>query len=577
MMARLGIGLVLMLLSATCLGTDGCLGSSCGWDLRRFWGTPVARLVAVEGFVGVADGSTGYAKDSEDKKLLLEQNWQLENPIAIDLRNQAEALALDAKLYAGEVIFSGTLGTATLLFASGELLWMEPHTALWLTPTGAAGATLGAVVLSGKAEVRRDAQSISWAAKLWPRDANQKAQDANVLLEVGVPGQRVSLAGEEVRIGIEPASGVMVWVGAVQNRRSKGLVGEVVAKVQAGMRLTTEGLSVPLGPWRKDGETSSLGEELRLDDWVVPIAGKDTSKEISVSKTPKSRSQMGHGFAPIEVHAGHRTTLYYEGKPPILRFVAKSDAAKLEVVKNRPGFLTLWQDSLGKDKPSKIALSDKGWAHKALRPGRYRWKMHAVESQLVVVAGFLEDCVRCKERNIVWDTGERTVIYWQQTRPKIQLRWRDDAAKKQALYTVKLFAEGQLNDPIWTGETAENFIDLAEAIVLDGTYFWLVSAVDASSETASSPNALEVRRDARAAGLRLQEPKKGAYIQGNKVTSIGKVEAGSQVYINQKEAVVGRDGRFEAIDTLRPGVRRMIYRVRLKDDVEKIYVRRLKR
>ena len=187
------------------------------------------------------------------------------------------------------------------------------------------------------------------------------------------------------------------------------------------------------------------------------------------------------------------------------------------------------------------------------------------------------DCANCRRNNVIKDTGEKTVVYFQQALPAITLRW--DTRELATQYNVKVFADGQFDTPLADVSSKKNRHVFPAGDLEEGVYFWHVEALDASGSVLArgKMNRLEIAYDNAVTALVIKSPAPEQRLRDSAVTTRGEIEQGAEVFINDKAVELDGEGRFAHTVPLVRGLNTLVYRVVTKERVEHFYVRRVQR
>ncbi|MEK7703892.1 MAG: FecR domain-containing protein, partial [Myxococcota bacterium] len=119
-----------------------------------------------------------------------------------DAKHQAP-LEQGGPIFDGQVVTTGPDGRASLTFASGQSIDVEPNTSLVVHRAGGTAAQFGAVLISGGFKAR--------------------GAGASVAFQIGTPFGLVALEGTDTELDVSSASGLTVLVGAVSFAGDGGL------------------------------------------------------------------------------------------------------------------------------------------------------------------------------------------------------------------------------------------------------------------------------------------------------------------------------------------------------------------
>ena len=271
----------------------------------------------------------------------------------------------------------------------------------------------------------------------------------------------------------------------------------------------------------------------------------------------------------IDIHQKGSTIIYYDKRVPALNFVWAEPSKKANV----------FEIGADRDFAQLICaenLSRGSYITDQLTAGKYYWRLDKENSSRGVVQIMEEsgsDCANCKRTNVIDDTGEKTVVYFQQALPALVLRWKEvDGA---ANYDLKVFSDGEFDKPLF----AEKVKDVKRAFESgrfpEGKYYWLIAALDDMGREMATGrmNSLQIAYDNAITALVIRNPRQGAAVAGGKLTTTGEVELGSKVFVNGKRVEVDDAGRFSEGVALKAGANQIIYRATSADGIERYYLR----
>ena len=357
--------------------------------------------------------------------------------------------------------------------------------------------------------------------------------------------------------------------------------------VEASHEVTVAGLGVDVRPGDREAEVElraisggayEVGVRfgrVRLSDGTELDAGT----AITVKDGKPVSDTRPVAAADVELRAGTTSVVYYQGSVPPVAFDWRAETTDNAVASAQ---ITVASDKAFKDVVFSETVRKAGFVYDAFKPGRYFWRVKggdAVrEGSLLIQRGGENDCANCKRTNIIQDTGEKTVVYFQQALPAITFQWKAVAGAVQ--YRVKIFADGAFERPHLEATSENTSLAFQAGALEDGKYFWLVSAVDAAGKAIGGTgrtNGLEIAYDNVINDLVIRAPKSGQRVTGDRVTTMGELALGARLFINGKQADLDSKGRFKVAVTLPHGERNLVYRTQAADGVQRFYLRELKR
>jgi hypothetical protein len=281
----------------------------------------------------------------------------------------------------------------------------------------------------------------------------------------------------------------------------------------------------------------------------------------------------------VELRAGTPSVVYYQGAVPPIAFDWKADDKEAA----RGSYqITVASDKTMKDVVFSETVRHTGFVYDQFRAGRYFWRVKAGdtsrEGTLIIQRGGENDCANCKRVNIIHDTGEKTVVYFQQALPALTFQWKP--VPDVAQYRLKVFADGSFERPLLEATSTGTSLPFQAGALQEGKYFWLVSAVDDAGKPLaqnSRTNGLEIAYDNVINDLVIRSPKSGQRISGDRILTTGELALGARLYVNGKAADLDGKGRFKLSVALPRGERSVVYRTVAADGVQRYYVRDLRR
>lgn len=273
----------------------------------------------------------------------------------------------------------------------------------------------------------------------------------------------------------------------------------------------------------------------------------------------------------VELEPGAHTVLYYQGSIPPVAFDWRGDESfgeyRLVLAHDKDFAKPVFRETLAKT----------SFVYDRLEPGKYHWRVEMGDQvrkgSLVVRKGSENGCANCKRNNVINDTGEKTVVYFQQALPAITLQWKEVAGA--AGYQVKVFRDGEFETPMAEKKTNTVRVSFSAGQLAEGRYFWLVTSLDASGKEVSTgkTNGLEIAYDNAITDIAIRAPRNDARERSSRLTTIGEVALGAKLYINGKAAALDRKGRFRETITLSKGRNTIVYNTLATDGVSRYHVR----
>jgi hypothetical protein len=213
-------------------------------------------------------------------------------------------------------------------------------------------------------------------------------------------------------------------------------------------------------------------------------------------------------------------------------------------------------------------------------PGRYYWRVKGNGEWgkgVLSIEKKTDTDVKIDRLNVVQDTGEKTVIYYQKSLPAITFRW--DAVPGAIKYRLKVYPDGEFEKPLADKVVAETTVGFAEGELAEGKYYWHQVALDTADKDVKTGrmNTLQIAYDNAIVDLAIKAPKQGQSVSTSTVTTRGEVQLGASLLVNGRKAALDGQGRFKEALKLDRGLNQIVYRTVSSDGVERYYVRHVYR
>lgn len=194
-----------------------------------------------------------------------------------------------------------------------------------------------------------------------------------------------------------------------------------------------------------------------------------------------------------------------------------------------------------------------------------------------VIAESEDSCPECRHADIVQDTGQKTVVYYQETLPAIDLLW--DTVPNAVRYHVKVFRDGAFEHAEVDELLTQTKKSLPRGKLAEGHYYWLVTARNRANRDINEPktNVLEITYDNVIEKMSIRSPVADAKIDADSVQTGGYVVLGQTLRINGIQAELSAQGRFDETVALRPGANTIVYKTVASDGVQRYYTREVSR
>jgi hypothetical protein len=324
----------------------------------------------------------------------------------------------------------------------------------------------------------------------------------------------------------------------------------------------------------KDGRVKvavQLGQAELPDGTIV-----DAGSSVNLDKGKTEGEVRPLASTEVELKPKNNSILYFLRDVPPVFFSWKlgEDPKKefrIEVAKDKD-----FTDVVFREK-----LTKAGFVYDGFQSGRYYWRVSSGESSekgtFVIKKGGDNECKNCTRTNIIYDTGEKTVVYYQQALPSITLRW--DQVNGATQYRVKVFPDGDFDNPVVDQAVTETTVMFKPGKLAEGKYYWFVSGEDAAGKSLATgrTNSLEIAYDNAVTDLAIKSPSDGSRVSGKTLVTTGEAQLGAKLYINGAGVRVDGSGRFRHTVSLTPGENRLVYRTIATDGIERFYVRSVDR
>ena len=341
-------------------------------------------------------------------------------------------------------------------------------------------------------------------------------------------------------------------------------IGEQVLK----LRPNTDKASVE---FRFDGQTVNAvlrRGTLDLKNGTTFSAGT----RISVSKNQEIKAQP-LAETKIQLSPKSNSIIHYEESIPPMMFTWSSktipaEGYDIELATDRDFSNTILRERLPKPR----------FVFDRIAPGRFFWRVLADGEWVrgtfkVTRLQGSQGCTKCKRTNIINDTGEKTVVYFQKALPAITFKWKQVAGAVS--YRLKVFVDGKFEKPKIDQVVTTTSLGTNAGTLPEGKYFWLVVALDAQNGElpTGKMNNLEIAYDNAVPNLVIKSPSQGIKLSQNSLLTQGEVQLGASLMINGKRIRLDSKGRFSHSLKLSRGNNRLVYRTLARDGIERYYTR----
>lgn len=277
----------------------------------------------------------------------------------------------------------------------------------------------------------------------------------------------------------------------------------------------------------------------------------------------------------VEVVEKSKSVVYYVDKIPPLRFSWQATNA------NQPVTLELARNASFNDAVVQEQVQGGGFILQAPTPGKFFWRVKQgdQESQgsLAIEKARDEDCSRCRRTNIIDNSGEKTVVYFQKTLPSITFRWKEIPGASR--YRIKIFEDGDFDRPFIDQTVLETSLSFAAGRFVEGRYYWMVVGQTSAEKdmAAGDLNSLTISYDNAVTELLIKAPRNGEKTNARSIQTRGEIQLGSDLIVNGKKMDIDAKGRFSGSVLLEKGENILVYQSKTEAGVYHYYLRRVLR
>lgn len=339
------------------------------------------------------------------------------------------------------------------------------------------------------------------------------------------------------------------------------------AEVILASGLTEGDVAVSTGPDGKSRVAVQHGTATLPDGTVVGAGQSIAIKEGKLDGEPTELAATD-----VQLRSGMSSMVYFTSSIPSVVFSWKKEEGKryqIELSKSKDFSNPVFKEALDRSR----------FVYDKLSQGRYYWRVKGggewSRGTFRVNQGQPSSCGKnCGRENRIRDTGEKTVIYFQQALPSITLTWKDEPEAES--YRLKVFRDGEFEKALVDQTVKVTSRKFAAGQFTEGRYFWLVNAlaVDGTELRTGGTNGLEIAFDNTNVDIQISSPSSNQRVKAPKVVTAGEVPLGQNLFINGQKAALDRKGRFRQFVRLNyKGRHSIVYRTMASDGVERYYVR----
>lgn len=354
-------------------------------------------------------------------------------------------------------------------------------------------------------------------------------------------------------------------------------------KVGAKHEIDVAGLAMTVEPGLKEAEveisstspdkaqlTVRFGKVALSDGTVV-----DAGSTVAISKGKVTTPVKPLATTELALKPKSSSVVYFQSEVPPIEFTWKADDGskgyELELANDKSFATPVFREKIAKN----------SFVYDRFPPGRYYWRVKGEgewqNGNLTIQKRKEAECANCKRHNVIDDTGEKTVVYYQKELPAITLRWGPVAGATK--YQVKVYPDGEFEKPLVDKVVADTTVAFNEGQFGEGKYYWhMVAQSDGGKDIATGKmNTLQIAYDNAIVDLAIKVPKAGQKVTSKSIVTRGEVQLGASLSINGKRAPLDDNGRFSESVGLDKGDNDIVYRTMSSDGIERYYVRRVVR
>jgi hypothetical protein len=224
-------------------------------------------------------------------------------------------------------------------------------------------------------------------------------------------------------------------------------------------------------------------------------------------------------------------------------------------------------------------IRNKVFAYDRFEPGHHFWRVKHSSRKRWRRGSFVlrllknGSCIDCGVAETIEDKGADELIYFNRGAPQITIKWQPVPGARS--YALKMFKEGDLENPYLQNRVHEAYLDIGKNILPVGKYLWQVSSLDHRGDPniAGGMNSLELVRDPSFSPMRIKHPGAGTRVSASSLITTGSVKVGSTLHINNKNISLDEHGFFTTMLALTKGRNIIVYQVGFGDKLERYDVR----
>jgi hypothetical protein len=279
-------------------------------------------------------------------------------------------------------------------------------------------------------------------------------------------------------------------------------------------------------------------------------------------------------YTQLDLRPKSSSVVYYQTDVPAIEFSWKNEEGvkgyQFEIAADKNFTTPVFREKVGK--PT--------FVYDRFPPGRYFWRVKGSgdwERGTLTIQKRKENEKTYPPVNHIYDTGEKTVVYYQRALPAITFHWNAvDGATK---YQFKLFLDGEFDNALADKSSDKTELAFPTGQFEENKYYWHIVALnDTGKDLATGKmNSLQIAYDNAIVDLQIKTPKSNQKVTTKTVLTKGEVQLGASLSINGKKASLDNAGRFTETINLNKGGNQIVYRTMSSDGIERYYVRQIYR
>jgi hypothetical protein len=353
-------------------------------------------------------------------------------------------------------------------------------------------------------------------------------------------------------------------------------------KVGAKHEIEVAGLTLSVEPGLKEAEveieagennkaqvTVRFGRVLLSDGTAI-----DAGSTVNIEAGKVSSEVRPLAYTQLDLRPKSSSVVYYQNDIPAIEFSWKAEEGakgyQFEVSSDKNFAAPIFREKVGKA----------SFVYDRFPAGRYYWRVKGGgewERGTLTIQKRKENEKTYPPVSQIYNTGEKTVVYYQRALPAITFHW--NATEGATKYQFKVFLDGEFDNALVDKSVDKTEISFPTGQFEEGKYYWhMVARNDAGKDLATSKmNSLQIAYDNAIVDLSIKIPKPGTKVTTKSVVTKGEVQLGATLSINGKKVALDGAGRFSEAVGLNKGGNQIVYRTMSSDGIERYYVRQVYR